>query len=98
MTRARSFFRCVLRPPVLSARKTSRFHAQGGLYFTRIKGGGVVVGLPGASVQAEAGEASVVLDAATWASVVASMTAVGENSDTFARALCLHGGMKEHKG
>lgn len=49
------------------------FHAKDGLGFTRVDGGGVIVQLPAASVEAEAGEASVSLDADTWASVVASM-------------------------
>lgn len=48
-------------------------HMSGGLGFTRVDGGGVIIHLPGASIEAEAGEASVTLDADTWAGIVAAM-------------------------
>lgn len=49
------------------------FETKDGLSFTRAEGGGVVVHLPGASEQAELGEAFVVLDAGIWSRVVALM-------------------------
>ena len=59
------------------------FHTHDGLYFTRFTDGSVgVVHDPSGLVM--------MLDANTWASVVASMSAKGEDSLTFNAALRFH--------
>jgi hypothetical protein len=63
------------------------FHARDGWYFRRTDGGGVLI----TAVTSETRSDVVLLDAATWASAVASVSARGENAETFAEASRLHG-------
>ena len=66
------------------------FHTKNGLFFERVKDGGVhiikrVNGKDDSPIITEE-----TLDSYTWASVVASVCATGENGDTFRRAEYLH--------
>jgi hypothetical protein len=63
------------------------FHARDGWYFQRAEDGGVLI----TAVTSETQRQVVKLDAATWASAVASVSARGENAETFAEAGRLHG-------
>lgn len=58
------------------------FHAKEGWYFERTEDGGVHLVSP---------DADVILDANTWCSAVASVTARGETGPTFNEAQSLHG-------
>jgi hypothetical protein len=59
----------------------SQFHAKEGWYFERLEDGGVRVTFSNYHVD---------LDANTWASAVASVSAMGENAETFEAALEWH--------
>lgn len=59
------------------------YHASDGLYFRRLRNGGV-------EIQAT-GRRLVELTANTWASAVASVSARGETGDTYRAALLFHG-------
>jgi hypothetical protein len=65
------------------------FHARDGWFFRREPNGSVRLTAPD-SLGAGARQ-TVVLDPDTWASVVASVCAVGEDSDTFRAARNFHG-------
>ena len=78
----------------------SRFHSNNGLYFERTADGGVRVShwMSGVANAGRADQASVdVLDrswtltAPEWASVVASVSQMGESSETWQQALDWHG-------
>lgn len=58
------------------------FHAKDGWTFERTEDGGVHLVSPGADV---------ILDADTWCSAVASVTARGDNAATFHEAQTVHG-------
>lgn len=68
------------------------FHAHSGWYFRREDDGTVRIVAPD-SLGAGANQ-RVELDAGTWASVIASVSASGGTSETFAAAKALH--MGEH--
>ena len=61
------------------------YHAKDGLSFERMGDGSVFVTYPG-----DAHEGEVTLDADTWASVVAAMSARGETGETFRPAQAFH--------
>ena len=63
------------------------FHARDGWYFKRTEAGGVRITVVTSPTRFE----TVDLDADTWASAVASVSARGENAETFAAAGQLHG-------
>ena len=63
------------------------YHAKDWLSFERMGDGSVFVTYPG-----DAHEGEVTLDADTWASVVAAMSAGSETGETFRRAWALHMG------
>jgi hypothetical protein len=65
--------------------RAGAFHARAGWYFRRGADGSVTIWA------AEDG-AEITLDAGSWASVVASVSAPGESSATFAAARRLHAG------
>ncbi len=63
------------------------FHARDGWFFKRLEEGKV-------EIRWAAG--SIIFDKDTWASIVASVSAKGENADTFEQALALHEGRPAH--
>jgi hypothetical protein len=63
------------------------FHASDGWYFQRGEDGTVTI-----SAAVQRSTEQVTLDAATWASVIASMSAAGETATTFHAARLLHSG------
>jgi hypothetical protein len=66
------------------AERSGAFHARAGWYFRRGEDGSVTI-WPGEGEE-------ITLDADSWASVVASVSAAGESSVTFALAKALHAG------
>jgi len=58
------------------------FHTRDGWHFRRV----------GAAVEVRCTTGAVILDAATWASVVAAVSVHGETRDTYRAALQLHNG------
>lgn len=63
------------------------FHARDGWYFERVddvRPGLVAITHPGGEIS---------FDADTWASIVASVSAVGENAESFKAAETLHAGL-----
>lgn len=65
-----------------------RFHSKNGWCFER---------LPTGSVRIDSPNSSVVLDANTWASAVASVSKEGEDRASFDAALALHGWSDEEQ-
>jgi len=61
------------------------FHAHSGWYFQRSPDGSVTVTDTGHA------ETSLRVDASTWASIVASVSATGETAETYRGALAFHG-------
>ena len=59
-----------------------RFHYREGIFFARMKDGGVRVDAP---------HASFIVDPHSWASVVASMSAGGEDAKSYEQARDFHG-------
>lgn len=62
------------------------FHWRDGITFDRDENGGVAVHIPGRNI------VDFVIPSADWGSIVASVSAQGENHDTYLRALSLHNG------
>ncbi|MFI7126011.1 hypothetical protein ACIBQ1_09975 [Nonomuraea sp. NPDC050153] len=71
------------------------FHAKNGWYFRREDDGSVHIAAPDS--MGPGASQVVTLDANTWASVVASVSATGETGDTFSQALVFHAGEAEPK-
>jgi hypothetical protein len=74
---------------------TLSYHARDGLHFERRKDGSVAVTIEVSGQDANGRAFSwpreyVLLDADTWASAVASVSAAGENRETFDAAVALH--------
>lgn len=76
---------------VLTARA---FHAVNGWYFKRLEDGRVRVVKRAFPREDASVEAMIEFDADTWASIVASVTAEGENAGTFQAAEGLHAGKR----
>lgn len=70
-----------------------RFHSQDGLCFSRVENGSVTVELVADGAQYATAEPTfkTTLDASLWASIVSSMSADGENFDTWSAALKAQG-------
>lgn len=66
------------------------FHAKGGWFFRREDDGAVHITAPDS--MGPGARQVVTLDANTWASVVASVSAAGETGDSWRQALAFHGG------
>lgn len=62
--------------------EVTRFHYRGGIYFARLADG---------TVRVDAPHASFTVDPYSWASVVASMSAGGEDAARYAQARDFHG-------
>lgn len=69
---------------------TSGFHARDNWFFRREDDGSVRILAPDS--MGPGAHQVVTLDADTWASAVASVSAIGETSETFQAARCFHGG------
>lgn len=67
---------------------TPWFHAVRGVYFARRQDGAVLIGT--GTSHTTVGADYHVIDADTWASAVAHVSAVGEDATTFAAAKALH--------
>lgn len=61
------------------------FHAKDGWFFRRDADGAVVI-----TAASWPGEPKVILGPLTWASVVAAVSAAGENTETYRQALAFH--------
>lgn len=72
------------------------FHAHSGWFFRREPDGSVRILAPDSL--GPGAQQTVVLDAGTWASVVASVSASGEDGTTFRAAERLHGGVSAAAG
>lgn len=70
---------------VARSNATDGFHAREEWFFKRLPGGMVRI------TSAKGTPRSVVLDASTWASAVASVSAAGETGETYRAALGFHG-------
>ena len=66
--------------------KPSRFHWRDGWYFSRMKDGDVLM---------ENAPLRVVIPAAEWASIVASVTPTGDTAETYSEAVRLHSGHRD---
>jgi hypothetical protein len=67
---------------------TPGFHARDGWYFRREDDGSVRILAPDSL--GPGAQQAIVLDASTWASVVASVSAAGETGETYRTALLFH--------
>lgn len=74
----------------MSADENNGFHAREGWYFRREEDGSVRIMAPDSL--GPGARQVVTLDANTWASAVASVSAEGETADTFGRARDFHQG------
>lgn len=75
-----------------------KFHSRDGLHFERRENGSVAVTVEVSGTDANGRAFSwprefILLDADTWASVVASVSAYGENGESFRAAENFHGGV-----
>ena len=66
------------------------FHVEGGLYFERLEGGGVRITQKESANQDAPTVTEMVLDEASWCSVISSMSKYGECNDGFYRARHFH--------
>ncbi len=71
------------------------FHSKEGWWFDRLPNGDVGVTLTGLTINPYVIDAQVVFDPNTWASIVAFVSATGDNAETWGRARRLHNGQAE---
>lgn len=70
------------------------FHSKDGWWWERLADGSVGVTLTGLTANPDVIDAQVVFDPDTWASIVAFVSATGDNQETWGRARRLHNGEK----
>ncbi len=69
----------------------SEFTVRGELGFERLEDGNVKVTYP-EDVGVNSERVEVIIDAGSWASIVASVSKLGDNADTFQKAVAFHQG------
>ena len=70
-----------------------KFHYKDGWYFERLEDGAVKISYPGGWIDDKTqDEEYLIIDPASWASIVASVSKLGDVTETFQKAIAFHQG------